>query len=122
MSLDITLKAKDSHKERCDHCDQRYDVYESHYEASITHNLGKMASEAGIYEHLWHPEGLNITRAGDLIEPITKGLQDMKDSPDHYKQFNPKNGWGDYAGFVNWIERYLNALKEYPDAVVETST
>ena len=40
------------------------------YSANITHNLTKMADEAGIYECLWRPEEIGITKAGQLIEPL----------------------------------------------------
>ena len=36
---------------------------EGAYSANITHNLGKMAEEAGIYKHLWRPEEIGITKA-----------------------------------------------------------
>lgn len=34
------------------------------FEWNITHNLGKMANEAGIYQHMWGPEELDIYEAG----------------------------------------------------------
>jgi hypothetical protein len=91
------------------------------YDANITHNLGKMATKAGIYEHLWRPEEIGITKAGELIEPLEKGLADMKTRPEYYKQFNAKNGWGLYEHFVPWIERYLEAAKLHPKADIGVS-
>jgi hypothetical protein len=91
------------------------------YWANITHNLNKMADAAGIYEHLWRPEEIGITKAGELIPPLTEGLDKLKSNPDHYKTFNPSNGWGDYDGFVNWVERYLKACKENPDGTINVS-
>ena len=91
------------------------------YEANITHNLGKMAGKAGIYKHLWRPEELGITKAGDLIESLEKGLADMKVRPEYYKQFNAANGRGLYKDFVPWIERYLEAAKQYPNADINIS-
>lgn len=91
------------------------------YSANITHNLGKMADAAGIYQHLWRPEEINITEAKDLIEPLTIGLKKLKDSPEHYKQFNASNGWGLYEHFVPFVENYLNACIEYPEATIGIS-
>jgi hypothetical protein len=91
------------------------------YGANITHNLGKMAAEAGIYQALWRPEELNITKAGELVPIIEKGLDDMKARPEHYQQFNASNGWGLYENFIPWIEKYLEACKEYPEASIEVS-
>jgi len=89
--------------------------------ANITHNLGKMAEEAGIYKHLWRPEELGITKAKELIEPLEKGLALMKSDPKRFEKFNSPNGWGLYENFVPWITRYIIACKEYPDADVSIS-
>jgi len=92
---------------------------ETVYEANITHNLAAMADKAGLYKYLWRPEELGINKAKELVEPLTKGLADMKARPKYYKKFNASNGWGLYKHFVPWIERYLEAAKEYPDANIE---
>ncbi len=91
------------------------------YDANITHNLNDMAHEAGIYQHLWRPEELGIKTAEELIEPLKVGLAKMKADPEHYMGFDSPNGWGLYKHFVPWIERYLEACIEYPDATVEVS-
>lgn len=88
------------------------------FTANITHNLGKMAEEAGIYECLWRPEEVNITKADQLIEPLSRGLRIMKRDPERFESSNPPNGWGSYSGFVPWIERYLIACITYPEAEV----
>lgn len=79
------------------------------YTSNITHNLGAMAREAGIYEHLWRPDELGITRARQLIEPLSIGLSLMRREPERFRKLNPTNGWGDYDGFVDWIASYLEA-------------
>lgn len=61
---------------------------------------------------------VNITQAKELIEPLKKGLQDMKDRQEYYEQFNSPNGYGLYKHFVPFIEEYLNACKEYPNAKI----
>lgn len=91
------------------------------YSSNITHNLCKMAEEAGVYEALWRPEEINITKAKELIEPLRNGLHKLKLEPEKYKKFNPENGWGSYDGLVKFVENYLNACYEYPDADVEVS-
>jgi hypothetical protein len=108
------------------------------YSANITHNLGKMAEEAEIYEALWRPhklkKGYNVpendhhaeyeyecsttTLSNEIIPIIEKGLIDLKSRPKHFKKFNSPNGWGMYDNFVPFVENYLNALKEYPEAEV----
>ncbi len=91
------------------------------YDSNITHNLGKMAEEAEIYQHLWRPEEINITRAEQLIQPLTKGLFKLKADPDHYQTFNSENGWGMYENLVPFVEKYLDACIKYPTAIVEAN-
>lgn len=91
------------------------------YTANITRNLGQMAKRAGIYKHLWRPEELEITQAGQLIVPLKIGLGRLKLHPDMYKEFNPSNGWGDYEGLVSFVEEYLAACKDYPMAEIRIS-
>lgn len=91
------------------------------YQANVTHNLNKMAEAAGIYEACWRPEEIGVTKAGQLIPLLTVGLRKMKAQPDYFAQFNPANGWGTYEGFVRWVEGYLAACEQYPEAEVSVS-
>jgi len=52
-----------------------YGVDTQVFHRNITHNLGKMANAAGIYEALWRPEEIGITQAKQLIDPIMIGLE-----------------------------------------------
>lgn len=115
MSLDITLMTE---KRTCLCCGSG--GIETVFDANITHNLNTMAVAGGFYKVLWgHDE--NIKSAKDLIEPLEKGLKEMKEKPDHFKQFNSKNGWGLYKNFVPWLEKLINACKEYPKANIYIS-
>ena len=91
------------------------------FQANITHNLTAMADEAAIYKHLWRPEEIGITKARELIEPLTKGLEVLKADPERFKEFNPPNGWGDYEGLVRFVEKYLAACLENPNATIGIS-
>lgn len=91
------------------------------YSANITHNLGAMADAAGIYKHLWRPQELGITKAVDLIDGLTEGLAKLKADPDKFEKFNAPNGWGLYKHFVPFVEKYLAACRENPDATVTVS-
>lgn len=88
------------------------------YSGNVTHNLGKMATEAGIYQHLWRPDELGITKAGQLIKPLQEGLALLKSDPKRFNKLNPENGWGTYDGLVKFVEEYLNACGENPEADV----
>jgi hypothetical protein len=91
------------------------------YEANITHNLGKMAEEAGIYYYLWRPSEIGVHKAEQLIVPLTEGLKKLKADPERFQKFNASNGWGMYEHFVPFVEKYLEACIENPDADVEVS-
>lgn len=91
------------------------------YTANITHNLGRMAGEAGLYEHLWCPEELHYTHAHELIPGLQQGLARLQSDPDHFRQFNPRNGWGTYEGLVAFVRNYLRACETYPDAHIQVS-
>jgi len=91
------------------------------YSSNITHNLGKMASEAGLYAYLWRPDENGITEAAQLIGPLKTGLELLRSDPGRFKTFNPENGWGDYDGLVNFVVAYLAACEEFPFASVEVS-
>lgn len=139
MSLDVYLNRKRylSYDEGKTYTEDTEQVYW----ANITHNLNTMAAEAGIYEALWRPhrlkEGYNIsendhqaewkfeeentTLAKDIIPLLEKGLSDLKTRPEYFEKFNSPNGWGMYEHFVPFVEKYLEACKEYPDAIIEVS-
>lgn len=51
MSLDVSLYTV----EECPNCGHRVGTRHLIYDANITHNLGEMAAEAGLYEALWRP-------------------------------------------------------------------
>jgi len=88
------------------------------YSRNITHNLGAMAQEAGIYKQLWWPEEVGAKIAKDLIGPLAVGLSKLKAAPEIFKKHNPDNGWGNYDGLVSFVEDYLSACEEYPEATI----
>lgn len=91
------------------------------YDASITHNLNRMADEAGIYKYLWRPEEINISKAEQLIKPLEEGLALLKSDPERFKKLNPTNGWGTYDYLVNFVVGYLAACRDNPDATIRIS-
>lgn len=89
------------------------------FHSNITHNLNIMAENAGIYEHLWRPEELGITKAKELIEPLITGIKKLSKEPEYFQQFNPENGWGNYDNFIQFVTEYFVACVRYPDADIE---
>ena len=103
MSLDVYLETESG---------------EHLYSRNITHNLGKMAREAGIYECLWRPDECGITHAHQIIEPLEKGLALMATQKARFEAFNSPNGWGMYEHFIPFCGDYLQACRDHPDARV----
>jgi len=113
-----------------------------YFSRNITHNMNKMAEACGLYGTLWHPRGgdimfyTNITEhiaydqfqivtgfykyyenADAMIPDLKKGLECLEKYPEHFKQFNPTNGWGNYEGFIEFVKAVLDACIEYPETV-----
>jgi hypothetical protein len=106
MSLDVYLVAEDG---------------EALYTSNITHNLGRMAEVAGIYECVWRPDESGFTKAGQLREPLRVALADMVTRPSYYEQFNAPNGWGKLEHFLLFCAKYLEACIAHPEASVDVS-
>jgi hypothetical protein len=90
------------------------------YSANITHNLGRMADAAGMYEAMWRPEEIGATTAGQITDRLRDGLVALRETPVYFRTFNPANGWGSYEGLVRFTEEYLSACTTYPSARIET--
>jgi hypothetical protein len=52
---------------------------------------------------------------------LEAGLAKLKADPAHFAKFNAENGWGLYEHFVPFVENYLAACKEHPEAEVSVS-
>lgn len=91
------------------------------YDANITHNLNLMAEEAGIYQHVWRPEEIGITKAAQLIDPLKSGIARLEAEPERFRKLEPDNRWGTYNNFLPWLRRYLEACEANPDADVSVS-
>ncbi len=105
MSLDFYIE--------CPHCGHAM------FQANITHNLNTMAAKAGLYEALWRPT--EEQTPGDLLPILKAGLERLRADPDHFRQWNPENGWGDYEGLVGFTDRVAEACSEYPNYCVRVS-
>jgi hypothetical protein len=115
------MKAAEPIERECPHCGSLYEFRAEVYEANITHNLNAMAQEAGIYEALWRPEEIGVTKAGELVLILKPGLDYLRADPERFKKHNPENGWGNYEGLVRFVTNYLAACEQYPDAVIHVS-
>ena len=88
------------------------------FDANITHNLGKMADAAGLYEALWCPLENGNSFAGDILPALVEGYRELNDNPVKYKQLDSDNGWGVYDNFLPWVGRYMAACDKHPLACI----
>lgn len=91
------------------------------FESNMTHNMSEMAAELGIFDAVWRPDTVGIVTAIQLIPILESAIAELEEQPEHYKTFNPDNGWGDYDGFLNFLKTYLAGCTTYPDGLVEVS-
>jgi len=106
MSLDVYLEDAAGNKLYC---------------RNITHNLGVMANEAGIYACLWRPDENGITHAKQVIEPLAAGVALLATEKARFEQFNAPNGWGMWEHFLPFCADYLQACRDHPEALVKVS-
>lgn len=106
MSLDVYIEANDGGEL---------------YSANITHNLNKMAAAAGIYDCLWRAPENGFVKAGQLIDPLRKGILFLSENPDKCRDLEPDNRWGTWENFLPWCANLLSACKEFSDANIRTS-
>lgn len=83
---------------------------------NITHNLGAMWEEAGIYDALYNSAGME---ASEVLPVLVNGLSDMIAYPEKYKKYNSPNGWGLYENAVPWLAELIKGFNENPDAIIE---
>ena len=116
MSLDVMLYRKKLVS--FDEGKSFQDEKELVFEANLTHNLIDMAVEAELYEAIWEPFSFCYQRAGNITDYLEYGLRQLLARPEHFKTFNPKNGWGTYENLVSFVQSYLEACNKYPRAEI----
>lgn len=104
MSYDVWLE--------CPCCESQINEQSWNY----TCNISPMLRDAGIDIHNW-----NDCLARKIIPKLEKGIANLRNEPERYKEMNPKNGWGDYSGLLkHFLEPFLQVCIEHPDMVVRT--
>jgi hypothetical protein len=98
------------------------------FDANITHNLGKMASEVKLsngmtlYDVLWRPdEQYGLLFARDIVGLLDEGWNTLMADPEYFRKFEPENGWGSYEGLEKFVYKYRNACWDNPDAELRIS-
>jgi len=110
MGLDFSIESKCSH---CGHIE-----YESF---NITHNLGRMAAEAGVYKCLWRPEENGYDLTSEVVPILKEGIRLLEHDPEHFRALGSPNGWGTYDDFLRFLQSVLTACEINPDFVIKVS-
>lgn len=98
-----------------------------YWSGNITHNLNEMAEDClswdgfSLYQLLWG-ENLPNFKKWTYISHLSECLNVLKDDPEHFKKFNPANGWGDYEQLCEFVEEFIRVLIDMPeDSYIEYS-
>ncbi len=85
---------------------------------NYTSNVSKMFYEAfekigGNWRdfHDYNKEHMTCKKAIPLLK---KAIKELEDNPEHYKQYNPPNGWGNYEGAINFLKNILSDCEKIP--------
>jgi len=86
---------------------------------NYTYNVSKMYYEAFRYAGL--EGGINSLHkmlGKDMIDPLKIAIKEMKINSKYYRKMNPRNGWGDYEGALNVLEKLLKWSYSHPKATL----
>ena len=96
------------------------------WHGNITHNLCGMAEDCesfdeydqcyNLYDLLWRDtqEPFTGNYLNAYIAHLAYCLYVLKNDPEHYKKFNPPNGWGTYEQLCDFVESFICALINMP--------
>lgn len=59
--------------------------------------------------------------ASEAAGVLRRAVERMKASPDEYTPMNPDNGWGDYAGALDFLAWCAEMAETHPRAVIRIS-
>jgi hypothetical protein len=96
------------------HCGEEEPVYS----ASIHMSAKEMAHVAGIANTIWKPDAVMAYGASDIIQPLKFGLEFLLAYPALFAEFASDDDTGTYYKLITFIEKYLDACKKFPTAVI----
>lgn len=106
MSLDLSIAPNS-----CKHCGKGDDALKFNY----TYNVSQMWYE--VYpedEGMVQIDGMTGREAAPKIQ---KAIWEMESKKKFMKKLEPDNGWGSYEGFLQFLNKVLEACKECPGGV-----
>ena len=82
---------------------------------SYTSNVGPMWCEALGGKLLREYKDAPCSEAAG---PLAEAVKRMEADPDRYREMNPKNGWGDYEGALDFLRRLAEACAQHPKCTI----
>lgn len=72
---------------------------------------------------LWDKAGARLRdwdgkKAIEILPPLQKAIEWMRREPEDFKELEPRNGWGDLAGAIKFLEGIRDACAKYPDSTL----
>ena len=52
-----------------------------------------------------------------VIEKVERGIHELRTRREHYKQYNPKNGWGDIDSAIEVLESVRECIYEWAEDI-----
>jgi hypothetical protein len=81
-----------------------------------------MLKEAGLFAH-GHRDLMHAP-CSEVAGVAASALRRLEADPEHYRQWNPENGWGNYEGALDFVRRLRDlcaAWSHVPGARLEGS-
>ena len=105
MSFDVSIHKRVRHGVTC-----------TRWDRNVTYNLSSMFEEGGLA--LRDYDGA----PGCAVAPVlAEWLRQAADDPERFEAHNPENGWGDFAGCVDFVRDFLVNAERFPEGIVLVS-
>jgi len=82
---------------------------------NMTYNVAPMYKQALGYSLM----DLNDRLAGEVVNELRLGIEDMRNNPEKYEKLNPANGWGNYEGALKYLSKLYSACCEHPSCIIK---
>jgi hypothetical protein len=106
MSLDLELYGTP-----CKECGHTKQCMSFNYTYNVSHMWYSVFPDD---EGMVYIEGFTGKGA---VSKLKKAIYEMKDKKKFMKKLEPDNGWGSYEGFLEFLNKLLQASEEFPDSI-----
>lgn len=107
MSYDIAIVKKHT----IHNYNYTYNIYDMFKEAASKSELDSITSIKVL-------DGYPCAEVAGILKDI---ITEMRSDPEHYKTFNPENGWGSYQSFISVLQSIYEDCLDHPDCEFEVT-